>query len=47
MTHTHQSEQSSTSDSDIWFKENNYMSQFLNEKSKAIINKLKPKKYYG
>jgi predicted transcriptional regulator len=45
MTHTHQSEQSSTSDSDVWFKKNNYMSKFLSEDSKRIINKIKEKKY--
>jgi predicted transcriptional regulator len=43
MNHTHQSKQTSTSD--LWFQKNNYMSQFLSDKSIEIINKINKK--YG
>jgi len=41
MTHTHQSKQNSMLEYKYWFQKNNFMSTFLNEKSKEIINKLK------
>lgn len=47
MTHTQQSKRSSTSEFEFWFSKNNYMANFLNEESKAIIKKLKEKKDYG
>lgn len=47
MTRTRQSKQSSTSEFEYWFSKNNYMSNFLNEQSKQIIEKLKNKKYDG
>ena len=47
MTHTPQSKQNSTSEYELWFTKNNYMSKFLSEESKAICNKLKEKKYDG
>jgi hypothetical protein len=40
MTHTQQSKQNSTLESELWFSKNNYMSQFLNAHSKEIIKKL-------
>ena len=47
MNHTHQSKENSTSEYEPWFSKNNYMSKFLDERSKRIINKLKNKKYDG
>lgn len=47
MNHTHQSKENSTSDYEPWFVKSNYMSKFLSEESKKIINKLKNKKQYG
>jgi hypothetical protein len=45
MTHTHQSKPHSQSDiNEYWFKKTNYMSKFLSENSKKIINKIKSKK---
>ncbi len=45
MNHTHQSKPHSQSDTELWFKKSNYMSEFLSEGSKRIINKIKEKKY--
>jgi len=47
MSHTHQSKQNSTSDSEFWFSKNNYMSKYLSDKSKDIIKKIKERKHYG
>jgi len=47
MTHTRQSKENSMSEYEFWFKKNNYMGKFLNDKSKAIIKKLKNKKQNG
>lgn len=47
MSHTRQSKQNSTSEFEYWFNKNNYMSKFLSEQSKQIIEKLKNKKSYG
>jgi hypothetical protein len=41
MSHTHQSKQNSMLEYKYWFQKNNFMSAFLSEKSKEIINKLK------
>jgi predicted transcriptional regulator len=41
MSHTHQSKQNSTSEIKLWFSKNNYMGQFLNDKSLEIIEKIK------
>jgi len=41
MSHTHQSKLTSTSD--LWFQKNNYMAQFLSDKSIETINKINKK----
>jgi predicted transcriptional regulator len=41
MSRTHQSKQNSTSEIELWFAKNNYMSKFLNDKSLKIIEKIK------
>jgi len=43
MTHIPQSKPRSQSDTEPWFQKNNYMSRFLSEDSKRIINKIKQK----
>lgn len=47
MSHTPQSKQNSTLEFEYWFKKTNYMSKFLNQRSKDIIKKLKENKSYG
>jgi len=47
MSHTQPSKQNSTSEFDYWFKKNNYMSKFLTEHSRKIIEKHKNKKHDG
>jgi hypothetical protein len=48
MTRTQQSKRHSQSDTEFifWFQKNNYMSKFLNSKSREIIERLKNKKQY-
>lgn len=41
MNHTRQLKLTSTSD--LWFQKNNYMAQFLSDKSIEIINKINKK----
>ena len=41
MNHTHPSKPNSTSD--LWFSKNNYMAQFLSDRSIEIINKINKK----
>jgi predicted transcriptional regulator len=41
MNRTRQSKLTSTSD--LWFQKNNYMAQFLSDKSIKIINKINKK----
>lgn len=44
MSHTQQSKQNSQSEFEYWFKKNNYPAEWLSEKSKEIINRLKNEK---
>ena len=43
MSHTQQSKQNSQSEFKYWFEKNNYPAEWLSEKSKEIIKKLKMK----